>query len=249
MRLSTLEGFPTAFIPNQSPNPVSGTYAASVSSFLESAELENLYDRHIAEVFNFSLRMTGSRDAASAATVAAFRDALPNDDARVVLLSAALHALTRVREPAAGAADRSPPRARAANARLEPAHREVLALRDLLGCSYTEIGQILGAGRDTVPELLWRARLELRDVLEGSTLVAIAPVAGSCRRALALIVMDWDEEPLDDDEKAWLRRHLRTCGKCRLSRQAVREASAAYREWLPAATPLGLRESLPARGP
>jgi DNA-directed RNA polymerase specialized sigma24 family protein len=224
-------------------------YPAFVSSSLESAERERLHDRQMAEVFNFCLRLTGSRDVAAAATVAAFADAPPDEDPHVALLSAALQALTRLRAPAAtpGPADRSAPRARAANARLEPSHREVLALRDLLGCSYAEIGRILGAGRETVPVLLWRARLELRDELEGSTLLAIAPVAGSCRRGLALIVMDWDEEPLDDDERSWLRRHLRTCGKCRLSRQAVREASAAYREWLPAATPLGLRESLPAR--
>jgi predicted DNA-binding protein (UPF0251 family) len=219
-----------------------------VSSFLESAELETPCDRHLAEVFNFCLRVTGSRDAAAAATSAAFVDAFPDDDARVALLSAALQKLTRLREAAArpAPADPAPPRAGAANAHLEPPHREVLALRDLLDCSYTEIGRILGAGRETVAELLWRARLELRDELEGSPLLSIAPVAGSCRRALTLIVMDWDEEPLDDDERAWLRRHLRTCGKCRLSRQAIREASAAYREWPPAATPLGLRESLAA---
>ena len=216
-----------------------------MSSFLETAELERLYDRHAAEVFNFCFRATGSCDVAVAATEAAFLDVLPDDDARVALLSAVKQGLTRFTEPAArpGAADPSPPRARAANARLEPTHREVLALRDLLGCSYTQIGRILGAARETVPELLWRARLELRDMLEASSLLAIAPVAGSCRRALALIVTDWDEE-LHDDERAWLQRHLRTCGKCRLSRQAVREASAAYREWLPAATPLGMRESL-----
>jgi len=217
-----------------------------VSQFLESAGLETLYDRHGAEVFNLCLRVTGSRDVAAAATEAAFLEALPDDEARVILLGAAREATARLVEAggASGAAEHTPSRVRDANARLDVQHREVLALRDLLGCPFGEIGQILGTGRDTVPERIWRARLELRDQLEGSRLRAIAPVAGSCRHALALIVMEWDEDLHDDGERAWLQRHLRTCGKCRLSRQAVREASAAYRQWMPAAAPPGLRESL-----
>lgn len=65
-------------------------------------------------------------------------------------------------------------------------------------------------------------------------------MASSCRRALALIAMSSDGELHDPDEQAWLQRHLRTCGKCRLSREAARQASAAYREWPPAAMPLGM---------
>jgi hypothetical protein len=135
-------------------------------------------------------------------------------------------------------------RIREANRRIEVRHREVLALRELLGRSYGEIGRIVGADRHAVAELVWHARLELRDELEGSTLLSIAPLAGSCRRALDLIVMNWDGELEDDSEHTLLQRHLRTCGKCRLSQEAARQASASYREWLPAATPLGLRESL-----
>jgi DNA-directed RNA polymerase specialized sigma24 family protein len=217
-----------------------------VRHFLESGELETLYARHGAEVFNLCLRVTGSRDVAAAATEAAFLEALPDDGARVTLLAAAREATARLVEAGAayGVAEPTSSRVRDANARLGVQHREVLALRDLLGCPFGEIAQILGTGRDTVPERIWRARLELRDELEGSRLRAIAPVARSCRDALALMVMDWDEELDDDEERAWLQRHLRTCGKCRLSRQALREASAAYRQWMPAAAPPGLRESL-----
>jgi hypothetical protein len=132
---------------------------------------------------------------------------------------------------------------------LEVRHREVLALRDLPGCGYAEIGEIVGAGERTVAELLWQARLALHDELNGSRLTSIAPLADSCRRALALIAGDWDGERCDRGERDWLHGHLRTCGKCRVSQEAAREASIAYRAWSPAAPPLGLRDSLLATAP
>jgi DNA-directed RNA polymerase specialized sigma24 family protein len=225
-----------------------------VSPFLDRPAFEALCDRHESGVFNFCLRTTGSRDIATAATKAAFlevcRDtkapARDGADPLVRLLAVARREATRLTEtpgksdPPAG----SPLRIREANGRLDMRHREALALRELLGRTYGEIGQVVGADRDTVAELLWHARLELRDELEGSTLLSIAPLAGSCRRALALIVMNFDGELEDSGERTSLQRHLRTCGKCRLSQEAARRASASYREWLPAATPLGLRASL-----
>jgi DNA-directed RNA polymerase specialized sigma24 family protein len=237
-----------------------------VSPFLDRTALETLYDRHESSVYNFCVRTTGSRDLAASATKAAFLEmcrearatATDDGDALAGLLAAARRERTRLPEAAGAdsATAGSPLPVRDANGRLELRSREVLVLRELLGCSYAEIGRIVGAGRETVAQLLWRARLGLRDELEGSALLSIAPLAGSCRRALALIVMDWDGELEEADERAWLRDHLRTCGKCRLSRQAARQASASYREWPPAAAPLGMRESLPdvaaggfARGP
>jgi hypothetical protein len=225
-----------------------------VSPFVESARLGCLYDRRGADVFNFCLRVAGSRDVAATATTAAFlagcREpgldllaAARRETARLVGDPGSFHARRRD-DP-----DATPPGVRRANGNLEVRHREVLALRELLGCSYAEIGGILGAGDRRVAELLGRARLALYDELNGSRLASIAPVADSCRRALALIAGDWDGERFDGGERDWLRGHLRTCGKCRVSQKAAREASTAYRAWTPAALPLGLRESLLATAP
>ena len=214
--------------------------------FLRRSEREALFDRHARDVFNFCLRATGSREVAATATKAAFLEVGRADEAPVGLLAAARRRCAELVEAAAGheAAAQSHLPVGEANGRLEVRYREVLALRELVGCSYGEIGRIVGADRGGVAELLWRARLELHDELNGSRLTSIAPVADSCRRALALIVMDWDGELRDGDARDALRSHLRTCGKCRVSQKAAREASATYRAWHPAALPLGMRESL-----
>jgi DNA-directed RNA polymerase specialized sigma24 family protein len=219
-----------------------------VSRFLDSAAFEALYERHESDVFNFCLRVLGSREAAATATMTAFLEVRrePGADLRA---AARRETARLIRTPSEnGAPATSPLPVREANARLPAAYREVLALRELLGCSYAEIGRVVGADRETVAELLWQGRLELRDQLKGTTLAAIAPVADSCRRSLALIAMDWDGEAHRAGDRDWLERHLRTCGKCRLSQEAAREASAAYRAWPPAAPPMGMRESLLATG-
>jgi DNA-directed RNA polymerase specialized sigma24 family protein len=221
---------------------------------MEGSELEALYDPHAPLVFNFCLRTMGSRNQAATVTKAAFlavcRDPQPaargGTEGLVRLLAAARReGRKRIEAPGdddAGVSSSQP--VREANGRLDARYREALALRDLLGCSYVEIGRVFGADRATVADVLWHARLALRDELEGSTLLSIAPLGSSCRRALPLIVMHWDGELRDGAERGWLQRHLRTCGKCRLSQEAARQASAAYRDWPPAAAPLGMRESV-----
>jgi DNA-directed RNA polymerase specialized sigma24 family protein len=215
-----------------------------VSSFLDQRDFEALYDRHESDVFNFCLRTVGSRDAAATAARAAFLEVCRDPQAQ--LLATARHETAKLVDGPLDDADTvsSPLPVREANARLDVPYREVLALRDLLGCSYDEIARILDTDRAAVAELLWRARLGLRDELKGSRLMSIAPVGASCRRALALIVMGWDSELHDGDGRDWLQRHLRTCGKCRVSQEAAREASVTYRAWRPAAPPMGMRESL-----
>jgi predicted DNA-binding protein (UPF0251 family) len=214
-----------------------------VSPFLENPAVAVLFDRHGRDVFNVCLRVTGSREAAATATGAAFLQRPPEHGARVALLAAARRESARPAAPP-GAADRPPRGIGEANARLDVDQREVLALRELAGCSYREIAQIVGADREAVAELLWKARLALRDQLAGSSLLSIASLAASCRRALGLMVMSWDGELHDAGDRTWLQRHVRNCGKCRLSQESLRQASASYREWPPSPTPLGMRESL-----
>ena len=228
-----------------------------MSPFSEREEFETLFDRHGSDVFNFCLRVAGSRETAASATKAAFL-ALCREPELNLLAVARRETAELIGEPRD---DPDPGGSRLpvheanglpvqeANRRLAVHHREALALRELAGCAYEELGRIVGADREAVAGLLWQARLALRDELAGSTLLSIAPVANSCRRALGLVVMHWDGELHDGDERTWLQRHLRTCGKCRLSQEAVRQASASYRDWPAAPVPLGLRESLPASDP
>ncbi|HEV3377102.1 MAG TPA: hypothetical protein VG126_07465 [Thermoleophilaceae bacterium] len=231
-----------------------------MSPFSEREELETLFDRRGSDVFNFCLRVAGSREAAARATKAAFLGLTLEPERNAVAVARCepgLKVLAAARREAAellgdsredgDAASRLP--VQGANQRLAVHHREALALRDLAGCSYEELGRIVGADREAVAGLLWEARLALRDELAGSTLLSIAPLASSCRRALVLIVMHWDGELHDGGEREWLQRHLRTCGKCRLSQEAVRQASTSYRDWPAAPVPLGMRESLAASGP
>jgi hypothetical protein len=121
-------------------------------------------------------------------------------------------------------------RVRDAYRRLLPHDRRVLPLRELQERSYLEIAGILGLAEVLVPELLWRARLALRDELHGSALTPVSPISPRCRRALPLMARRDDGELHDDRDREWLGGHLRSCGKCRLYTEAMREASAAYRE-------------------
>ena len=136
---------------------------------------------------------------------------------------------------------------RAANARLPWRHREVLALRELEGCSYDEIAQILGTNRNAVSQLIWRARANLRDELRVAAVSSVAAASEACERAQTLISQQEDGE-LDDFDRAWLERHLQECGACRTSKAALLEVGASYRAWLPVAAIAGMRPDVLTRG-
>jgi RNA polymerase sigma factor (sigma-70 family) len=132
---------------------------------------------------------------------------------------------------------------RAANATLPERQREVLALRELEELSYDEIAEIMDMNRNSVAQLISRARISLRDALRGTALASIATSSAGCERAVALLAARQDRQGTADGD--WLADHLLECETCRLSREAMEEAGASYRAWLPiAAAPVLFRETM-----
>ena len=122
---------------------------------------------------------------------------------------------------------------RAANATLAPRQREALALRELEGLSYDEIAELMAMNRNSVAQLISRARIALRDALRRTALRSIAPGTPQCERALPLIAMRDDGQLTAADDAGWLDAHLAVCERCVLGREAMAEAGASYRIWAP----------------
>jgi RNA polymerase sigma-70 factor (ECF subfamily) len=132
---------------------------------------------------------------------------------------------------------------RAANATLPERQREVLALRELEELSYDEIAEIMEMNRNSVAQLISRARISLRDALRGTALASVATSSAGCERAVALLAARQDRQGTADGD--WLTDHLVECETCRLSREAMEEAGVSYRAWLPiAAAPFLFRETM-----
>jgi RNA polymerase sigma factor (sigma-70 family) len=130
---------------------------------------------------------------------------------------------------------------RAANARLPERFREVLALRELIGLSYAEIGAVLGISANAAAQLLFRARARLREEMETGAVQSVAATSEDCERAQLLITMRQDGELVDEEDREWLDQHLDECGSCRASRAVLAEVGVSYRAWLPIAALAGLR--------
>jgi RNA polymerase sigma-70 factor, ECF subfamily len=132
---------------------------------------------------------------------------------------------------------------RAANATLPQRQREVLALRELEELSYDEIAEIMDMNRNSVAQLISRARISMRDALRGTALASIATSSAGCERAVALLAARQDRQETADGD--WLADHLLECETCRLSGEAMQEAGVSYRAWLPiAAAPVQFRETM-----
>jgi RNA polymerase sigma-70 factor, ECF subfamily len=135
---------------------------------------------------------------------------------------------------------------REANGRLPERQREVLALYELEDMSYDDIAEIMDMNRNSVAQLISRARIRLRDELRGTALASIATASADCERALPLLAMS-DDGQLDEDsgDGRWLAGHVAGCETCALSRDAMQEAGVSYRLWVPVgASPLLFRETM-----
>ena len=123
---------------------------------------------------------------------------------------------------------------RAANATLPARQREALALYELDQRSYDEIAEIMQMNRNSVAQLLSRARINLRNALRGEALTSIFHSTPECERALPLICAS-DDGQLDEasHDAVWLADHLTSCTTCPLRAEAMQEAGASYRAWTP----------------
>jgi RNA polymerase sigma factor (sigma-70 family) len=132
---------------------------------------------------------------------------------------------------------------RDANAKLPARQREVLVLRELEDLSYDEIAELMEMNRNSVAQLISRARINLRDALRGTALASVATSSADCQRSLAMLAARQDGQA--DVGDAWLEEHMRSCETCPLAREAMEEAGISYRAWLPvAAGPLMFRETV-----
>jgi len=130
---------------------------------------------------------------------------------------------------------------RQANATLAPRHREVLALRDVAGRSYGQIGQIMGVSENAAAQLIWRARGKLKVALGAGAVASVVASSEDCEHAQLLISALHDDEPITDAEREWLDEHLDECGSCKAARGMLFEVATSYRAWAPVAVLAGMK--------
>jgi RNA polymerase sigma factor (sigma-70 family) len=127
---------------------------------------------------------------------------------------------------------------RAANAKLQPRQRLVLALRELEERSYAEIGVLVGMKENAVAQLIFRARESLRTELR---LVQVGPerLPEECRRFLPVLAAHLDGQ-LKGARRDETLAHLEGCERCQAALADMREASRRYRVIL---LPIGADEA------
>jgi RNA polymerase sigma factor (sigma-70 family) len=239
-----------------------------------------LYDRYATQVYNYSLRLTGSPEDASDATQEAFVNVLrrlQEDDRPVLEFSSYLFAAARhesyglMRQRARTHPTDTPPAERGrvadldtdpersvllhdsqeavrdASAQLPPRHREVLALREVAGRSYEEIGATMGISENAAAQLIFRARSKLREAMTAGAVASVVATTDECETAQILLSRVQDGQPVEEEDRAWLEKHLDECGSCKTANRMLLEIGASYRLWGPVALLAGMRTETLAR--
>ena len=219
--------------------------------------MDDTAKRYEQRAFNFAYRIVGSETAAVDAVQAAFlnvtRRPLGVDDREPAFRT---HLFTATRNACYdlmhGRQDRRPSETileegngvREAGMRLPEHQREALALRGLEELSYDEIATIMEIHRNSVAQLISRARINLHDELRGNVLASVAAPSPECERALPLIAAR-DDGQLEaaSGDATWLDAHLTGCNRCQLGVEVMQEAAASYRTWAPIAAPRLLEET------
>ncbi len=131
----------------------------------------------------------------------------------------------------AALADSQDEAVRVANERLPERQREVLALRELGGMSYDQIGSVMEIKPNAVAQLISRARVGLRREMQAGAVASIAPLSPDCEKAHGALATRQDDQPGRMD--GWLDAHLASCPNCRVAQEEMAEAGASYRAWAP----------------
>jgi DNA-directed RNA polymerase specialized sigma24 family protein len=213
-----------------------------------------LYERYERRAYNVAFRLAGSEPEAADATQEAFLRLMRRPQDGELDLGPSLFMATRnacydlmQKRRAAKPSVPESQEIREANMRLPEHQREALALRELEELSYDEIATIMETNRNSVAQLIFRARINLRDELHGTALATVAAPSG-CERALRLIAAREDEQlEAGSDDAAWLDAHLAECERCRLAVEAMRGGGASYRAWAPIAVAPWLLEETMAK--
>lgn len=187
------------------------------------------------ELLRFAKRVCGDPQAAKAAVSAGLRARPANRITAIAAVARECLAASVGVDPRpptelpAGLAQRVAAELDAANLALPERQRVVLALRDLLRLSYTQIGQVMGIEQPAVASLLARGRLALRDRMRGGG----DPPSACLERAhtLRLLVRRLDSEPVRAVDEDWLWDHLPGCRSCERAQLRLSEAAFLYRSW------------------
>lgn len=133
---------------------------------------------------------------------------------------------------------------------LDPAHREVLVLRDVEGLPAAEVSEVLGISVAAVKSRLHRARLAVRAHVAPLLGVPSEPGAASCPDVLTLYSRHVEDE-VSAELCLQMQRHLDGCARCRGACDSLKSSlalcgSAREGEPVPAAVRTSVQAALRA---